>query len=119
MSPVRLVALGAALGAAVLPACTPTIRAASATSAPARTADARAVARAVRLCETTEADLRRQLGEPTRDGRLRDARVVSWIVGESDVVSYLAVLLDAEGVAVDLYWDLPTEVLWTPSNQCR
>lgn len=81
--------------------------------------DAGAVARAVVLCQTTEAELRRQLGEPTRDGLLRGARVVSWITGEDAVVSYLAVLLDARGVVVDLYWDLPTEVPWVPASQCR
>lgn len=84
---------------------------------PARV-DARAVAASIVLCTTTEAELRRALGAPTRDGRLRDARVVSWIVGEGDVVSYLAVLLDARGVVVDLYWDLPTEIPWSPADQC-
>lgn len=81
--------------------------------------DAPAVARAVVLCTTTEADLRARLGPPTRDGRLRDSRILSWITHESDVVTYLAVLLDTRGTVVDLYWDLPTEIPWTPTDQCR
>ena len=76
------------------------------------------VARGVVLCTTTEADLRRALGAPTRDGRLGDRRVLSWIAGEGAVVHYLAVLLDARGVVVDLYWDLPTEIPWTPTDRC-
>jgi hypothetical protein len=81
--------------------------------------DADVVARSIALCTTTEAELRQRLGEPTRHGLLRDARVVSWIVGEEPVVSYLAVLLDSRGVVVDLYWDLPTEIPWVPTDQCR
>lgn len=83
------------------------------------TVDGRAVAASVVLCRTTEAELRRALGEPTRDGRLRDVRILSWIVRENDVVSYLAVLVDARGVVADLYWDLPTEIPWAPADQCR
>ena len=91
------------------------------TAAPplAPTVDAGAVARAVVLCTTTEADLRRQLGAPTRDGLLRRDRVVSWITGEDGVVHFLAVMLNGRGVVVDLYWDLPGEVAWTPADQCR
>jgi hypothetical protein len=80
--------------------------------------DRRAAARAVELCSTTEAELRAALGEPTRDGVLRRDRIVSWIIGEGDVVSYLAVLVDPRGVVVDTVWDVPTEVPWTPSSQC-
>lgn len=80
--------------------------------------DADAVVRTITLCVTTEADLRRQLGPPTRDGRLRQDRIVSWITREATVVSYLAVLLDARGTVVDLYWNLPTEIPWVPASQC-
>ncbi|HLM68002.1 MAG TPA: hypothetical protein VK358_10770 [Longimicrobium sp.] len=105
----------AALLVALLAGCA---RAAGPSAPAPAQANGRAVAAAVVLCTTTEAELRRALGEPTRDGRLRDARVLSWIVGEDDVVSYLAVLLDARGVVVDLYWDLPTEIGWAPADQC-
>ena len=49
---------------------------------------------------------------------LRRDRILSWIVGEGSVVSYLAVLVDPRGVVVDLVWDVPTEIPWTPENQC-
>lgn len=115
-APVRSHALAArlALCAAALAGCAHTAAAPSAPSV-----DAAAVARAVVLCTTTEADLRRSLGAPTRDGRFRDARVVSWVTGEEGVVHFLAVLLDARGVVVDLYWDLPDEIPWTPTDQCQ
>ena len=107
---VRSVVLVAALAGCARPAGTP---------GPTPAADdGRALAASVVLCRTTEAELRRALGEPTRDGRLRDTRVLSWILGDEPVVRYLAVLLDARGVVVDLYWDLPTEIPWTPANQC-
>ncbi len=88
---------------------------------PAATAppvDGAAVARSVVLCTTTEADLRARLGPPTRDGLLHGERVVSWVTGEDTVVHFLAVLLDARGTVVDLYWDLPGEIPWTPASQC-
>ena len=74
----------------------------------------------VELCRTTETDLRAALGTPTRDGLLHDARVQSWITGEGEggVVRYLAVLLDARGVVVDRIWNIPTEIPWTPTDQC-
>ncbi|HLA62959.1 MAG TPA: hypothetical protein VK610_00910 [Rhodothermales bacterium] len=103
------------LGAVLVAGCTSTAE----TAAPSTpTVDGAAVARSIVLCTTTEADLRRQLGIPTRDGLLRGDRIVSWIIGEDDVVQYLAVLLDARGVVVDLYWNLPTEIPWAPDNQC-
>jgi len=81
--------------------------------------DGRAIARSVVLCKTTEADLRRQLGEPTRDGILHDAHIESWITGSDATVHYIAVLLDEQNIVVDLYWDIPTEIPWVPANQCR
>lgn len=91
-----------------------------ATNAPTRP-DPRPQVAAIELCRTTEAELRAAFGAPTRDGRLRDARVLSWITGEGDggVTHYLAVLLDARGRVADLYWDLPTEIPWVPADQCK
>jgi hypothetical protein len=103
----------AALVAVTCSACTQGVQAAAGPSV-----DTRTVARSITLCRTTEAELRRQLGEPTRDGLLRRDRVVSWIVEENQVVKYLAVLLNSGGVVTDLYWDLPTEIPWVPVSQC-
>ena len=80
--------------------------------------DGGAVARSIVLCKTTEAELRQRLGEPTRDGRLHDSRVMSWITQWDGPTRYLAVLLDGRGVVVDVYWDVPTEIPWTPTDQC-
>jgi len=77
-----------------------------------------ATARSVVVCQTTEADLRRDLGQPSRDGMLHGARVLTWIIPETESVRYLAVLVDARGVVGDLYWDIPSAVPWTPTNQC-
>lgn len=90
-------------------------------AAPARAprrADPRPVIDAIALCRTTGAALREALGPPTRDGRLGDARILSWIIGEDDVIHYLAVRLDAADVVVDVYWDLPTEIPWQPTDRC-
>lgn len=76
-------------------------------------------AHSVVLCKTTEADLRRQLGEPLRDGILHGTRVMSWIARWDAPERYLAVLLDDRGVVVDLYWDIPRELPWVPTDQCR
>jgi hypothetical protein len=110
--PIRLAAFFSPL---LLAACA----GAAPSTAPAPEGGGRAVAEGVVLCRTTEAELRAALGPPTRDGRLRDQRVLSWIVDEGSVVAYLAVLVDVRGVVADLYWNLPTEIPWTPSNQCR
>jgi hypothetical protein len=80
--------------------------------------DPRPIVDAIQLCRTTGAALREALGPPTRDGRLGDARVLSWITGEDAVVHYLAVRLDAADRVVDLYWDLPTEIPWQPIDRC-
>ncbi|MDP9121544.1 MAG: hypothetical protein M3O15_09290 [Acidobacteriota bacterium] len=81
--------------------------------------DAHAVARSVVLCTTTETELRHLLGEPTRDGTLHRAHVMSWITRWDSPPRYLAVLLDDRGVVVDVYWDIPSEVPWVPTDQCR
>jgi hypothetical protein len=75
-------------------------------------------AKSVVLCQTTESDLRRQLGEPSRDGILHRDRIVAWNVPETEEARSLAVLVDARGVVTDLYWDVPTAVPWVPANQC-
>jgi hypothetical protein len=108
--------VGAAVAACLLAigaGCAPAVHA----PAP-EPADRRDAARSVVLCTTTEAQLRAALGEPTRDGVLGRDRILSWIVSEEAVVSYLAVLLDARGVVVDQAWDVPTEIPWTPTNRC-
>lgn len=86
--------------------------------------DAAPLVAGIVLCESTEAELRQRFGAPTRDGRLRDARVLSWITEGDDengdgIIRYLAVMLDAGGKVVDLYWNLPTEIPWTPADQCK
>lgn len=113
-STVLLTALATALLPALLAGCAHT----SAAARPTPAIDGAAVARAVMLCKTTEAQLREKLGAPTRDGMLHNARIVSWITRWDSPVSYLAVLVDGSGFIVDLYWDIPTEIPWTPTNQC-
>lgn len=88
--------------------------------APARPVlDGAAAARAVALCGTTLADLQARLGAPTRDGLLGRDRIVSWITVWDPLPKYLAVLVDERSVVTDLYWDLPTEIPWTPRDRCR
>lgn len=107
------------LAALLVPGCASTRGdAGTTTSGP----DPRPLVDGIALCRTTEAELRERFGAPTRDGRLHRARVLSWITGEDDaagVTHYLAVLLDDAGTVVDLYWDLPTEIPWTPIDQCK
>jgi hypothetical protein len=91
----------------------------SAATRPVPAVDGGAVARSIVLCKTTEADLKRELGKPTRDGILHDSRIMSWITSWDSPTRYLAVLLDDRGVVVDVYWDIPTEIPWVPTNQCR
>ena len=80
--------------------------------------DARAVAKTVVLCTTTAEELRRRLGEPTRDGFLHRARILSWSTRSESPSRYLAVMVDGRGVVVDLYWDVPLETSWVPADQC-
>jgi len=77
-----------------------------------------ATAKSVVLCQTTEAELRLQLGEPHRDGILHGGRVLSWIVPGTSAGRYLAVLVDSRRIVTDLYWDIPTAVPWVPTDQC-
>ena len=80
--------------------------------------DGAAAAHSIVLCTTTLAELQQRLGPPTRDGLLHSARVVSWITQWEPLARYLAVMVDKDGVVVDLYWDIPTEIPWVPANQC-
>jgi len=80
--------------------------------------DARPVARSVVLCKTTADELRRQLGEPTRDGVLHGSRIMSWTTTSQSPEVFLAILVDSRGVVADLYFDVPTEVPWVPTDQC-
>jgi hypothetical protein len=91
---------------------------ASPATSPKPSLDISAVTRSVVLCKTTETELRRLLGTPTRDGILHKAHIMSWILRPETPVGYLAVLLDERGVVVDLYWDIPTEIPWVPADQC-
>jgi len=82
------------------------------------TVDGAAVARSVVLCKTTLAELEAQLGRPSRDGLLGQTRVLTWITAWEPLVRYLGIAVDAGGTIVDLYWNLPTEVPWSPTNRC-
>ena len=77
------------------------------------------VARGVQLCSTSVASLEAQLGRPSRDGRLGRTRVVTWIVEWDPLVKYLGVMADEAGTVVDVAWNLPSEVAWTPTNRCK
>jgi hypothetical protein len=82
------------------------------------TAEARAIAAAVTLCRTTEAELRSRLGPPDRDGVLHGGRVVTWFVRRDSPERFLSVLLDSAGVVVDDYWDVPQEAPVVLENRC-
>lgn len=77
------------------------------------------VARSVVLCQTQLAALEAQLGMPSRDGVLGQSRVVTWIVAWDPLVKYIGVMADESGTVVDLYWNLPSEVTWSPVNRCK
>lgn len=100
--------------------CASAARQADGAAAGMRISDVRSVAMDLAPCTTTEAQLRKRLGAPTRDGRLHAGRVLSWMAGEDagGIVRYLAVLVDASGTVVDVYWDLPTEIPWQPQDRC-
>ena len=46
-------------------------------------------------------------------------RVVTWVVAWEPLVKYLGVVADEKGTVVDFYWDLPSEVAWSPTNRCK
>lgn len=82
-------------------------------------ANGAAVARSVVLCQTKVADLQGQLGTPSRDGVLGTSRLMTWIVAWDPLVKYLGVMADESGTVIDLYWNLPSEVQWSPVNRCK
>ncbi len=80
--------------------------------------DAAAVARSIRICRTQLADLQQQLGQPTSDGIMHKQHIVSWTVQWDSPMRSLAVMLNAQNTVVDLYWNVPSDVPWTPTDQC-
>lgn len=91
---------------------------AAAKDKPKPSIDGAPIARSIVLCKTTLAELRAQLGEPTRVGILHKDHLVSWITEYDPLPRYLAVLLNDHDVVTDMYWDVPTEIPWVPTNQC-
>lgn len=71
------------------------------------------------LCKTTYADLVGLMGNPSRDGRIHRARVATWVYELEPMERYIGVLFDENNIAVDVYWNMPTEVIWSPTNQCK
>lgn len=78
-----------------------------------------AVALGVRPCTTQLVELMQRLGTPSRDGRLGNARVLTWIVEWDPLVKYLGVMANEGGTVVDVVWNLPSEVTWSPTDRCR
>jgi hypothetical protein len=81
-------------------------------------ADVAQAAKGVVLCTTTGAELRNKLGTPFRDGRLGPNRIQTW-VAERERELFLGVLLDDRDVVVDVFWDVPGAVAWSPIDHCR
>ena len=77
------------------------------------------IAKSVVLCKSNIADLQSQLGEPSRDGILGRTRILTWVVAWDPLVKYLGVMADDKGTIVDVYWNLPSEVQWLPTNRCK
>ncbi|MBN8481227.1 MAG: hypothetical protein J0L88_06495 [Xanthomonadales bacterium] len=80
--------------------------------------DGEAVARSVMLCRTQVSELQARLGTPSRDGLIGSARILTWVVAWDPLVRYLGVMADASGTVVDMTWDLPSEVTWSPQDHC-
>lgn len=80
--------------------------------------DGAAIARSVVMCRTTLAELEARLGAPSRDGLLGPTRVLTWITDWEPLLRYLGVAVDERGTVIDLYWNLPTEMPWSPTNRC-
>jgi len=77
------------------------------------------VARSVELCKTGIADLQERLGAPSRDGMLGQSRIMTWVVAWDPLVKYLGVMANESGTVVDVYWNLPSEITWSPVDRCR
>lgn len=81
-------------------------------------ANGASIARSVVLCQSKVADLQAQLGEPSRDGVLGTSRILTWVVAWDPLVKYLGVMANQQGTVVDVYWNLPSEVVWSPTDRC-
>ena len=77
------------------------------------------IARSVELCKTTISQLEAQLGQPSRDGVLGRTRIVTWVVAWDPLTKFLGVMGDESGTVVDVYWNLPSEIQWSPVNRCK
>lgn len=77
------------------------------------------VAKSVELCKTTIPELEAKLGQPSRDGVLGKSRIVTWVVTWDPLTKYLGVMVDDSGTVVDVYWNLPSEIPWSPVNRCK
>lgn len=76
------------------------------------------IARSVQLCRTPLSELTEKLGPPSRDGKLGDVRVITWIVEWDPLTRFLGVVVNDAGIVADVYWNLPSEVPWQPANRC-
>ena len=81
-------------------------------------ADGAGAARSVVLCQTRLDELTALLGTPSRDGVIHTAHIVSWITATEPLVRYMAVLVNERGIVTDLYWNVPTEIVWNPDDHC-
>lgn len=77
------------------------------------------VASGIVLCKSTYKELEQGLGKPSRDGLLGNDRIVTWIVEWKPLIRYLGVMVDNQDVIVDRYWNVPSEIVWAPTNRCR
>ena len=83
-----------------------------------RVLDGAGAARSIVLCQTTLEQVTALLGTPSRDGVLHTSHIVSWITASEPLVRYLAVLVNERGIVTDLYWNVPTEIVWNPEDHC-
>jgi len=76
----------------------------------------------VELCKTTEADVRRAFGEPSRVGLLHGWRLLTWrrpprVSSSDDAIPFIG-WFDDRGVLVDACYDPPGAVNFVPVDQC-